>query len=253
MSRALALAHLALARLMLGDVARAEEEVGRAKGWIGQLAFPQGPYSQGYADFIESWICVESGRLDRAAVLTANVVELGQRHGFDAWLVIGATQQAAVAGLAALAAGDVDVLSSHIETMTALVNTWRAIRLKIYLPMFDAVLGRLLLGAGDAEQARIRFDAGLQLAAETGLRFYDAELLRLRARTKPATDRQADVSAALSLAAQQEATLFQLRAALDDFDLRGEQARAGLVDVLGRVPPGSVLPEVVRARQLLFG
>ena len=251
MSRALALAHLALARLMLGDVARAEEEVGRAKGWIGQLAFPQGPYSQGYADFIESWICVESGRLDRAAVLTANLVELAQRHGFDAWLVIGVTQQTAVAGLAALAAGDVDVLSSHIETMTALVNTWRAIRLKIYLPMFDAVLGRLLLGAGHAEQARIRFDAGLQLAVETGLRFYDAELLRLRARTQPSADRQADVSAALSLAAQQEATLFQLRAALDDIDLRGEQARAGLVDVLGRVPPGSVLPEAVRARQLL--
>jgi class 3 adenylate cyclase/tetratricopeptide (TPR) repeat protein len=251
--RALALHHLALARLMLGDVARAEKEVGRAKGWIGQLAFPQGPFSQGYADFIESWICVESGRLDRAAVLTANLVELAERHGFDAWLVIGATQQTAVAGLAALAAGDMDVLSSHIETMTALVNTWRAIRLKIYLPMFDAVLGRLLLGAGDTEQARIRFDAGLQLAVETGLRFYDAELLRLRARTQSSADRQADVSAALSLAAQQGATLFQLRAALDDFDLRGEQARAGLVDVLGRVPPGSVLPEVVRARQLLLG
>jgi hypothetical protein len=89
----LALHHLALARLMLGDVARAEE-VERAKGWIGQLAFPQGPYSQGYAGFIESWLSVE-------------------------------------------------------------------------------------------------------------------------------------------------ATLFQLRAALDDFELRGEQARAGLVNVLGRVPPGS--------------
>jgi tetratricopeptide (TPR) repeat protein len=250
---ALGLHHLALARLMLGDVARAEEEVWRAKGWIGQLAFPQGPYSQGYANFIESWICVESGQLDRAAVLTANVLELAQRHGFDAWLVVGATQQAAVAGLTALAAGDMDMLSNHIETMTALVNTWRAIGLKIYLPMFDAMLGRLLLGAGDAEQARIRFDAGLRLAAETGLRFYDAELLRLRAQTQPSTDRQADVFAALSLAAQQEATLFQLRAALDDFDLRGEQARAGLVDVLGRVPPGSLLPEAVRARQLLLG
>jgi hypothetical protein len=173
--------------------------------------------------------------------------------GFDAWLVIGATQQTAVAGLAALAAGDVDVVSSHIETMTALVNTWRAIRLEICLPMFDAVLGRLLLAAGDAEEARIHLDAGLQLSAQTGLRLYDTELLRLRARTRPATDRQADVSAALSLAAQQEATLFQLRAALDDFDLRGVQARAGLVHVLGRVAPGSALPELVRAEQLLLG
>jgi class 3 adenylate cyclase len=249
--RALAFHHLALARLMLGDIAGAEEELGRAKSLIGELAFPQGPYSQGYADFIESWICVESGRLDRAAVLTAHLVELAQRHGFDAWLVMGATQRTAVAGLTALAADDVDALPRHIETLAALVNTWRAINLKIYLPMFDAVLGRLLLGAGDAVQARVRFDAGLQLAAETGLRFYDAELLRLRARTQPAADREAGVSAALSLAARQEARLFQLRAALDDFELRGEQARAGLVDVLGHVPPDSVLPEVVRARQLL--
>ena len=63
--------------------------------------------------------------------------------------------------------------------------------------------------------------------------------------------REAEVAAAMSLAASQGATVFELRAALDDFfELRGELARVALVDVLGRVPD-SALPEVARARQLL--
>jgi class 3 adenylate cyclase/tetratricopeptide (TPR) repeat protein len=241
--RAMGLHHLALTRLMRGDVAGAEAELARARGWIGQLAFPQGPYSLAYASFIESWIYLETGQLDRALTSAVDAMELGQRHGFDAWLVIGATQRAAVAAVMAIAAGE--DLTGHVETMTGLVNTWRAMRLMIYLPLFDAVVGRLLLAAGDAEAARECFDTALQTTAETDLRFYDAELLRLRAHT------QADVAAALSLAASQGATIFELRATLDDFELRGERARVALVDVLGRVPSDSALPEVARARKLL--
>ena len=79
--------HLALTRLMRGDITGAEAELSRARGWIGQMAFPQGPYSLAYASFIESWICLEIGQLDRALTSTADAVELAQRHGFDrGWL-----------------------------------------------------------------------------------------------------------------------------------------------------------------------
>ncbi len=251
--RAMGLHHLALTRLMRGDVAGAEAELGRARGWIGQLAFPQGPYSLAYASFIESWICLETGQLDRASTAAVDAVELAQRHGFDAWLVIGATQRAAVAAMKAIAAAEeAQALAGHIETMTGLVNTWRAMRLMIYLPLFDAVLGRLLLAAGDAEAARDRFDTALQTTTESDLRFYDAELLRLRAHAQAdASAREAEVAAAMSLAASQGATVFELRAALDDFELRGERARGALIDVLRRVPSDSPLPELARARKLL--
>ncbi|HYZ69527.1 MAG TPA: cyclase, partial [Mycobacterium sp.] len=249
--RALGYHHLALARLMRGDVAGAEEELSRAKSWIDQLGFPLGPYSHGYAGFIDSWICIESGRLDQAVELTEGMVELAQRHGFDAWLIVGSTQQAAAKALAALEAGDAE-LSAHITVMTMLVNTWRTVGLKIYLTMYDCVLGRLLLAAGDVEQARLRFDTALKLAEQTGMRFYDAELLRLRARTQADVGaRRADISAARALAAEQGAGLFELRAALDDFELRGAAARAGLIDVVGRVPSSSALPELARARDFL--
>ena len=57
------------------------------------------------------------------------------------------------------------------------------------------------------------------------MRFYDAELLRLRAQTHDdAAARQAEINGALELARRQTATLFELRAALDDFELRGKAA-----------------------------
>ena len=82
--------------------------------------------------------------------------------------------------------------------------------------------------------------------------FYDAELLRLRAHTHTDPDaRQADIAAALELARRQGATLFELRAALDDFEFRGEAARAALADVVDRFPIESGSPELARAEAAL--
>ena len=105
------------------------------------------------------------------------------------------------------------------------------------------------MAAGQPEQARRQLDTGLQLAHDTGMHYYDAELLRLRAQTHddPAT-RRADLEAALELARRQGAHLFELRAALDDFELRGELARAPLSDAVSRMPDDSTIPEVTRAR-----
>ena len=84
------------------------------------------------------------------------------------------------------------------------------------------------------------------------MHFYDAELLRLRAHTHTDPDaRQADIAAALDLARRQGAALFELRAALDDFDLRGAPARAALADAAGRIPADSAWPELARARAIL--
>ena len=57
----------------------------------------------------------------------------------------------------------------------------------------------------------------------------------------------ADLSAALDLARRQGATVFEMRAALDDYELRGEPARADLADAASRIPTDSALPELARA------
>ena len=124
--------------------------------------------------------------------------------------------------------------------------------MNIYTTVFDAVLGRLLIAAGRPEAARERLDTGLALAQDTGMCFYDAELLRVRAQTRDhLAARQADINAALELARHQGATLFQLRAALDDFALRGKPARTALAGAANSLPRNSVLPELARATALL--
>ena len=140
----------------------------------------------------------------------------------------------------------------HIATITAFLDTLRTIGVNIYTTVFDGVLGRLLIAAGQPEAARERLDTALALAQDTGMRFYDAELLRLRARTHDDPGaRQDDINVALELARRQGATLFELRVALDDFELRGEPASAALADAADRIPADNAWPELGRARVVL--
>ncbi len=108
----------------------------------------------------------------------------------------------------------------------------------------------MLIGAGHPKQARHHLDAALALSRDTGMHYNDAELLRLRAHTHTDPDaRQIDIGAALELARRQGATRFELRAALDDFDLRGQPARAALLDAAGRFPGVTRWPELARGAE----
>jgi len=246
--------HLALVALVRGDLTRAEAELARSARLAEGFGFPEGPYMRAYIRSMETWLRVEAGQLDRAALVAADMINEGERHGFDVWRATGALWQAAVGGLAALEADDLDPsdLGAHIATITAFLDNLRAIGVNIYTTVFDAVLGRLLIAAGQPESARERLDTGLALAQDTGMCFYDAELLRLRGQTHadPAA-RQADITAALELARRQGATLFELRAALDDFELRGEPAAAAIAQAAKSIPANYAWPELVRAKAAL--
>jgi predicted ATPase len=136
--------------------------------------------------------------------------------------------------------------------MTEFVNFWRAVGLYAYQTHYDCVLAKLLTAAGRLEEARAQVDTALQIAADTGMHFHDAELLRARARTHPETEAQAaDLAAAIELARQQDVPLLELRATLDDFELRGDEARPGLEEAAQRLPADCPLPEMVRAKALL--
>ncbi|CAM2950623.1 cyclase [Mycobacterium intermedium] len=246
-----AYAHLACARFMRGDLVGGERELERSARHSEQLGFPAGPYTVGYAAMLEIGMRIDAGQLDTAASLAAKVSELGERHGFAIWQLVGATCQAATGGMTALAADDQAALGGHITTMIALLDYFRTFEANSFRTSYDGVIGRLLIGAGQLDAARARLDIGLSLARDTGMRFYDAELLRLRSRTHEGRQRQLGVDAALKLARHQGATLFELRAALDDFEIRGESAVAAVGDALKRMPGGYAWPEVTRAKAVL--
>jgi len=247
----LACLYLALVALVRGDLTGAEAKLDRSALVAEGFGFPEGPYLYAYTRSMDAWLRVEAGQLDRAAVVAADMIDQAERHGFDLWRLMGVTWQAAVGGLAALDADDLDptALGSHIATITTLLDTLRTIEVNIYTTLFDGILGRMLIAAGQPETARARLDIGLQLGSNTGMCFYDAELLRLRARTHADPDaRRADITASLDLARRQGANLFELRTALDDFELRGKPACTAVAEAANRIPANNAWPELARAR-----
>jgi class 3 adenylate cyclase len=246
--------HLALARYIQGDLSGAEDELLESARRCDAVGLPQGPFSLAYTRYMEVLIRIEAGDLDRAAAVAASLVSDARKHSLDSWVVGGSAQQAVVAALQTMTTSptDRDALRRHIATVTGLVDGWRAVGLKSMIMFYDGVLAHLLLTAGQPADARQRVDAGLRLAEETGMHFYDGELLRIRAHTHDDFQQRCDgLRAAIQLSRQQHATIFELRAAADDFELRGEPARQQLRDSILRFPGRSTWPELSRARALL--
>ena len=246
--------HLALVHCIEGDLAAADAELGRMERFCGQLPFPKGAFSLAYGRQIEVLIRMEAGQLRRATDAAIELATLGEQHGFDSWALVGAAQHATVSAVSSLAenAGDASALEPHIATMTGYLDAWRALGVIALLTFYDAVLARLLIAAGRADEARCRLQIALDLADQTRMHFYDAELLRLRAHTTDdIASRHADLTAAVEKARGQDARIFELRAAADDFELCGEPARQPLMDALSRFPDDSSWPELARARTLL--
>jgi class 3 adenylate cyclase len=245
--------HLALARFVKGDLAGAEDELAKTHRRCEMLGFPQGSFSLAYARSMEVLMRCETSQLDQAAVVATALAEQSRQHGFDSWATVGAAQQATVSALSALAGGaDAVALQPHIAAISGFVEQWRADEVKALITFYDGVIARLLLASGEPLRARDRLDIGLRFAQQSGMRFYDAELLRLRAHTfDDSEDRVAALGAALELAREQGATIFALRSAADDFEVRGQPARQALVDAVDAFPDGSSWPELARARALL--
>jgi hypothetical protein len=251
--------HRALAHYIDGDLAAAEADLLAAEDRCARKPFPQGAFSLAYTRQIEVIIRIEAGQLERAAEVASGLATLGEQHGFDSWGLVGSAQHAFVQALIALrdtrTADDESrkaALQPHIATLTAFVEMWRALGVISLITFYDAILARLLIGGAEYEKARGRLQIALDLAGQTGMHFYDAELLRLRAQTTGDPElRQADLTAATTLARDQRARLFQLRCAIADFESGSGTAHKNLTQIVADFAIDSPWPELLRARTLL--
>ncbi|BBZ45201.1 ATP-binding protein [Mycobacterium parmense] len=246
--------HLALARFVQGDLRGAEDELAECVPRCASIGLPQGPFSLAYARQMEVLMRVDAGDLDRAAAVAAALVTDARAHGLDSWVALGLAQQAVVDALRAMTArpADRDALRGHIATVTGIVDAWREIGLQSMITFYDGVLARLLLAAGQPAEARERLVTALALAQNTGMHCYDAELLRILAHThRDPAQRHAQLWAAIELAREQHATIFEIRCAIEYFELCGEVAREALRDSVSRFPADGAWPDLARARALL--
>ncbi|MED5810922.1 hypothetical protein VST63_01000 [Mycolicibacterium sp. 050232] len=116
----------------------------------------------------------------------------------------------------------------------------------------DVIIARLLIAAGQLHTARERLDMSLQHAKETGMHFQDAELMRLRAHTfTEHQPRRTALVESLEVARTQHAPLYELRCALDSFDLLGDGDRSLLAGVAERFRGDARWPEYARAERIL--
>ncbi len=246
--------HLAIDKVLHGDVAAAETDIANAMRRADDLDFPLGPYNHVYAIDMEIWMRVEAGHFDRARELAADMIEKAERYGFDFWQMFGYTEQSMIEAESSLRADDLDAdaLTAQIDSLTGFTDFWRSVGLYAYQTHYDCIVAQLLNAAGRRDEAQTRINAALEIADDTEMHFYDAELLRARSHTHVDPDmRAADLGVAIQLARHQDAPLFELRAAIDDFELRGEDARAALADAVNRLPADCALPEVARGRAIL--
>jgi tetratricopeptide (TPR) repeat protein len=244
---------LGLDCLVQGDLAGAHAQLARAVARTDHLGFPQGPWSRGYVSFFEIWVRIEAGQLDDAAALATDMIERSERYGIEQWRNMGLVLRAAIETLASPEDGNGDrtASSADITPYSELLDAAFA-AVGIYHGFLESIRARRLISAGQRDEARRNLDAALQKAEDNDEHFYDAELLRIRAHTHVDPDTQtAGFAAAAELARRHGAALFELRATLDDFELRGQPARAALVAAVSRMPTDGAMPEVALARAAL--
>jgi class 3 adenylate cyclase/tetratricopeptide (TPR) repeat protein len=244
---------LALTQMVCGDLDRANGELAASFQRCEGLGFPQNAHNRAHTYFMEIWVRLESSEISAAATAVADLRTQSEQSGLDLWQWVGRTEHATVKALAALGAGaDAATLTARAESLARHVDGSRLLNLNSYLTFHDAVVGRLLIAAGQPEKARERLEMALRHAEETGMRFQDAELMRLRAHTlTDPQERRHALAAALEFARHQGAILFELRCLLDSFDLLGEGDRSELADVCHRFRGDARWPEFARSQLIL--
>jgi class 3 adenylate cyclase len=246
------LSTLSAVRFVMGDAGGAAAVFAETMERTGTIGFPQGPFSAIYALTIEAWLCMELLQFDAAEQRLDHGSELAARHGFDDWGVVDAMQRSALAGLRVMhsgaGAGD---LTEHAVAITAMTEIWKEFDVKFFLPYYLMVAGVLHRASGDGDTARALLGDSLTMAEETHMKCWQAESLRHLANLESdPTKRAAALRDALEIARAQQAHLFELRAALDLFEL-GTLRREDLEAALDRLANDPSYPEVGRAQALI--
>jgi adenylate cyclase len=249
---AAAAAALALAMWALGDVERAralsEDSLARADGTA------HAPTRATVYSFISVYHMLR-GDPETVRRIAKIVVDLGREHGMALWLAGGEVHSNwARAWLDGRESG----MTGLREASAAYLGQGN----KLFVPLFQGRLAELEAEDRDTEGSLRRIDEALTLANETGERWTDALLHRIRgdillkrdpANTVPAEDA---FQSAIAVAQAQKAKSFELQSELSLAKLyqstaRPAEAHAVLAPALEGFPPTPEMPELAEAQALL--
>jgi predicted ATPase len=247
-----AAAYLALASWALGNVERARALSDEALACADET--PHAPTHASVYHFISLYHVL---RGDPETVRrTAKIpVDLGREHGMALWLAFGEVHSNwARAWLGDRESG----MKDFREALVAYNDQGN----KMNVPLFQGLIAELEAEGDDADGALRRIDEALALANETGERWTDALLHRIRGeillKRDPANPSPAEEAyrTAIAVAQTQKARSFELRAALALAKLyqstgRPVEAHAILAPALEGFAPTPEMPEIAEAQTLL--
>jgi tetratricopeptide (TPR) repeat protein len=204
---AIALACVSAAR---GELDEAERWEGEALRRAGEIGAPLGPSTLAFVKTYAAWIRRFLGDDDAARQLGAEVVAIGQEHGYAYWRTLGSVYLAA-----RRPGGEPDraFVEQAIATLRLMGNEAFVASHLIYLARLDAA-------TGDVDRAAAHITDALAAVDRTGEHFHLPGLLRLRAayaldRGAAADQPLADLREAIRVAIEQCSRITRLRAALD--------------------------------------
>ena len=204
-----------------------------------------------YASTVLLW----SGDLPRASDLIEQLIEYAGRHSLGPYSATGI----ALKGELGIARGDA---KAGVELLRTALATLRAEQYNVLLTVFIGVLAEGLRKIGQFDEALFTVDDAIARATNSGVAFYWAELLRIKAQilaSMPQPDRASAMEClneALAVAREQSALALELRSATTLARLlsdRGErdQARHVLTHVYDRFTEGFETADLRIARQVL--
>ena len=192
----------------------------------------------------------DDARLDKWA---DELVAVATERGFTVWGAVAAI----FCGWVKVRNGDV---AKGISLLGSGSSAYRASGAKLWMPHFIALRASASERAGHLEEALALLDEALQLADETGERWFVAELHRQKGQLLLRQDQVQGTEEfyheALAIAQEQEAKLWELRAAVSLARLgrnqsRGVDARQLLSPVYDWFTEGFDTPDLREAKTLL--
>jgi predicted ATPase len=181
------------------------------------------------------------------------LVALAAEQGFPLWSALGATFR----GWAKVKTGDV------VEGMSLLQNgatAFHATGADILMPYFLTLLARAFECTGQIAEALIQLEDALRIVERTGERWFEAEINRHQGRLLLCQGRPGDAEEryrkALGIAREQQAKMWELRAAISLARLHRNQGRRAeacdlLMPVHGWFTEGFATPDLKEAKALL--
>jgi predicted ATPase len=248
--RVVAQAHLSIVLFCCGFPDQALAQRGAAIAEARRLAHPPSLSAAWHVGAVLLSLIGGEAALDERA---DQLIAMATEQGFPLWRAQGAIYRGWIKVMNGAMAEGISLLRSGAAA-------YRATGAEAWMPHYTALLARAYEIAGQMEEASILLDDALQIVERTGERWFAAELNRhkgrLLLRQGHAEAAEGLYRKALSIAVEQGAKLWELRAAVSLARLRRDQgcraeARDLLAPVYGWFTEGFATPDLKEAKALL--